>query len=153
MQTCDTHIAARTWPTEPPGHGLLLTVLWLCVCPPPQRDADLQQAVVSALAPSPLSCQPHVPRAKRSLRSGITSGDGGTLRSEAASVSDAGGSWRCTQLNHSEGLRCYSESSLDFKFIYEAVKVSSSWGWVDLRKLLCWVHGDITHPLGHVAQV
>lgn len=86
-KTCDTHSAARTWPAEPPGHGLLLNVLWLCVCPP-QREADLQQTVVSALAPSPQSCQPHMPRAKRRRgtwtvrrRSGITSRDGGGLQS------------------------------------------------------------------------
>lgn len=34
------------------------------VCLPPRRELDLQQAVVSALARSPLSCQPHMPRAK-----------------------------------------------------------------------------------------
>lgn len=81
LQCCKnmTHWAAGPWP---PVNRIVIVCL-----PPPQREADLQQTVVSALARSPQSSQPHMPRAKRrqgtravQRRSRITGREGGRLQ-------------------------------------------------------------------------
>lgn len=81
-QQCCKNMTRWAAGPRPPVNRIVIVCL-----PPSQREADLQQTVVSALAWSPQSCQPHMPRAKRrrgtqaiERRSRITGREGGRLQ-------------------------------------------------------------------------
>lgn len=140
--------ATRPWP---PVNRIVIVCL-----PPPQRVADLQQTVVSALAGSPQSCQPHMPRAKRrrrtravQRRSRITGRDRGRLQPV----------WVCPLLVMLEGaekaLNCvgltwYSKRSLYFSLFHIWIVKFSH---VPAVTQLCWIHSAIRHLWCHSAQV